>query len=405
MKSLAILSMHTSPLAQPGTGDGGGLNVYVHALSSALARSGVECDVYTRAFSPDLPAVVAVEPGLRVHHVLAGPLGPVPKDQLAGLTSEYAEAVMARMQRGYPAEAIHANYWLSGVAGHQIKHALDLRLVCTFHTLARVKGDLEPPGRADAESAVIGCSDAVLASCSAEAAQLISLYGADPDRVEILSPGVDHAFFAPGDRRAARRAIGVDPERPVVLFVGRMQPLKGADVAVRAFAAMRGERAANAQLLLVGGPSGPEGVRHLAEVHALVDTLGLSDRVRFIEPQVHETLSSFFRASEVVLVPSRSESFGLVALEAAACGTPVVAAAVGGLATVVSDGRTGVLIEGRDPAAFGWAASMILEDRGLADRMGAAAARWAGRYRWSRAAARLHALCDELCARVLVDCS
>jgi D-inositol-3-phosphate glycosyltransferase len=398
--------MHTSPLAQPGTGDGGGLNVYVHELSSALARAGVACDVYTRAFSQELPAVVDVEPGFRVHHVAAGPLGPVAKEDLEALVPEFAEAVLTRMGQGFAPDALHANYWLSGVAGHDIKHALDVPLICTFHTLARVKAqadDDEPERRARAEAKVIGCSEAVLASCTVEAQQLVELYDADPDRIHILSPGVDHAFFAPGSAAGARRAIGVDPATPVVLFVGRIQPLKGADVAVEAFARMVGERP-GALLIIVGGPSGPDGPSHLAHLHDLVADRGLSGRVRFVPPQPHEMLSSYYRAASVVLVPSRSESFGLVALEAAACGTPVVASAVGGLTTLVSHGETGFLVEERDPSRFAAAATPILTDPALAASLGAAAARRALRYRWSRSAARLRALYGELTERVLVEC-
>jgi D-inositol-3-phosphate glycosyltransferase len=399
--------MHTSPLAQPGTGDGGGLNVYVQELSSALARAGVACDVYTRAFSPDLPAVVDVEPGFRVHHVAAGPLGPVAKEDLEGLVPEFAEAVLTRMGQGFPAEAIHANYWLSGVAGHTIKHRLDLPLTCTFHTLARVKAqadDDEPERRARAEATTIGCSEAVLASCRVEADQLIGLYHADPERIHILSPGVNHAFFAPGSRAGARRALGLDPDTPVVLFVGRIQPLKGLDVAVEAFSLLAGEQSEGAVLVVVGGPSGPDGPAHLAQVHELVERRGLDRRVRFVAPQPHEMLSSYYRAASVVLVPSRSESFGLVALEAAACGTPVVASAVGGLTTLVAHGETGFLVEERDPRQFAAAAAPILADAGLAASLSVEAARRAQRYRWSRTAARLRALYGELTDRVLVEC-
>ncbi|MGH9075421.1 MAG: glycosyltransferase, partial [Acidimicrobiales bacterium] len=361
MRRLAVLSFHTSPLAQPGTGDGGGMNVYVRQLSSALARTGVECDVYTRAWSEAVPATVAVEPGLRVHHIPAGPLGPVAKEALAGLVDEFTEGVLARIRAsarsvgdGAP-DAIHANYWLSGLAGHVIKHELELPLVSTFHTLDRVKAEAspeevvaaEPARRAEAEARIIECSDAVLASCSVEAEQIVTLYGADPSRIEIVAPGVDHAFFGPGNRVQARRALGWPGTGPVgdggpggpapsplLAFVGRLQPLKGADVAVRTLGALRRRGFPGARLVVIGGPSGPQGPQELERLHRSVAELGLGSAVRFVAPQPHELLSTWYRATDVCLVPSRSESFGLVALEAAACGTPVVAAAVGGLSTL-----------------------------------------------------------------------
>src|SRR4051794_5895153 len=231
--------MHTSPLAQPGSGDGGGMNVYVRELSAALARAGVECEVFTRAENPAQAETVRVEPGLRVHHVPAGPIEPVAKEALPALVPEFTAGVLDRMGNGLAADALHANYWLSGVAGHVIKHELDLPLVCTFHTLDRVKADAdlaEQGQRAEAEATVIGCSDAILASCTVEADQIEELYHADPARIEIVSPAVDHAFFAPGNRHQARRALALPTGPPMLLFVGRIQPLKQLDVAVRAIA-------------------------------------------------------------------------------------------------------------------------------------------------------------------------
>lgn len=398
--------MHTSPLAQAGTGDGGGMNVYVRQLSSALARSGVTCDVYTRAWSPAPAAVVAVEPGLRVHHVAAGPLGPVAKEDLPGLVGEFTDGVLARMSGRYPADAVHANYWLSGLAGHSLKHQLDVPLVSTFHTLARVKaeGDQDPVRRGLAEAEVMACSDAVLASCSVEASQIAGIYGVDEHRIEVVPPGVDHAFFSPGYRPQARRALGLPPG-PMLLFVGRIQALKGVDVAVRALAALAAQaRFDQAFLVVVGGPSGADGADEVARLHRLVAQLGLAGRVRFVEPQPHELLSTYYRASDVCIVPSRSESFGLVALEAAACGTPVVAAAVGGLRTLIDHRRTGFLIEDRDPEAFAASVAEVLGDPVLAARMSRAAAALAGRYTWSLAATRLRALCARLTALSLVAC-
>jgi D-inositol-3-phosphate glycosyltransferase len=415
MRSLAVLSMHTSPLAQPGTGDGGGMNVYVRELSTALARTGVECDVYTRAWSDTLPATVPVEPGLRVHHVPAGPLAHLPKEALPGVVEEFTDGVLGRMKGGSARreggpDAIHANYWLSGMAGHVLKHELGLPLVSTFHTLDRVRaeaspedvGAAEPARRAEAEVSVIGCSDAMLASCSVEAAQISELYGGEPSRIEIVAPGVNHAFFSPGHRPQARRALGLPEDGPVLLFVGRIQPLKGAGVAIEALARLESRR--DAVLVVIGGPSGPGGQDELGRLHTLVEELGLGTRVRFVPPQRHEMLSTYYRSADVCLVPSRSESFGLVALEAAACGTPVVASAVGGLRTLVDHGRTGFLVEGRDPASFaGFVAEVLVDPRSAGDLAINAAAR-ARVYTWSGAAARLRALYAELTDRQLVDC-
>jgi D-inositol-3-phosphate glycosyltransferase len=408
--------MHTSPLAQPGTGDGGGMNVYVRELSSALARAGVACDVFTRASSSSLPATVEVEPGLVVHHISAGPPTDVPKNELYSYTGAFADGVEQRLEvlsaAGFPTDAIHANYWLSGIAGHSLKHRLDLPLVSTFHTLDRVKAEaspdeidpLDPDRRARSEAEIIGCSDAVLASCSTEVDQLVDLYGAVRDRVEIIAPGVDHAFFSPGDKAQARRALQLEFDVPLLLFVGRIQPLKGADVAIRTLHALARFNLDASRLLIVGGPSGPSGGTELDALRRLTVELALSDRVQFAPPQPHELLSTFYRAADCCIVPSRAESFGLVALEAGACGTPVVASAVGGLSSLIESGRTGYLIESRDPMAFARHVARVISEPRLARELGANAAERARSYTWSIAAARLRRLYFELTARSLVEC-
>jgi D-inositol-3-phosphate glycosyltransferase len=401
MRRLAILSFHTSPLTQPGAGDGGGMNVYVRELSIALARAGIECDVYTRAWQKGLPASVRLEPGLYVHHVAAGPPSAVDKRDLPDLVDAFVAGVLARVQAD-PPDVIHANYWLSGVAGHTLKHELGVPLVSTFHTLARVKAEAaeqEPAQRVAAEAAVIGCSDAILASTPVERDELERLYAAVPERIEIVPPGVDPHAFTPGDRAAAKRALGVDG--PVLVFVGRIQPLKGLDIAAGALAELDGR----ATLLVVGGPSGPDGADELARVRAFLDDAGLGRQVRFFPPQAHHRLRSFYQAADVCLVPSRTESFGLVALEAAACGTPVVAADVGGLRTIVDHGRTGFLVDARDRAAYAACVEKVLGDPSLAAAMSRAAVTTASRYRWANAAGRLRRLFGDLAARQLVECS
>lgn len=400
---LAVLSMHTSPLAQPGCGDGGGMNVYVRELVSSLARAGVTSSVYVRRWCDDLPDELEVEQGFRVVHVSAGPVD-LPKNDLHSVVDEFTDAVADHLIATGGVDALHANYWLSGVVGHRLKHRLDLPLVSTFHTLARVKaetGEHEPARRVEAEAEVVGCSDVILASCTTESSQLVDLYGASRARVEIVSPGVDHTLFSPGDRLEARRSLGLG-SYPVLLFVGRIQPLKGLRVAIGALAELADPTAV---LVVVGGPSGEDGFAELQGARGLVRRLGLEGRVRFVDPQPHHIHPYYYRAADVVVVPSRSESFGLVALEAAACGTPVVAAGVGGLVTLVEHGESGFLVEGRDPKAFARQIDRILGEPDLARRLSTASVQLAARYTWSTTAARLRRLYADVTARSLVSCS
>ena len=402
MRRLAVLSLHSSPLLQPGSGDAGGMNVYVRELVASLAQAGVESTVYTRRWRDDLPAVVNVEPGFRVVHVPAG-ASSLAKEQLPTIVDDFTDFVIDDLRSSGDVDALHANYWLSGIAGHRIKHTLDLPLVSVFHTLARVKadtGDAEPQRRIDAEAEVIRCSDVIIANSRAEADQLEHYYHAEPSRVEVVSPGVDHAFFSPGNKRGARKALGLGNE-PVLLFVGRIQPLKGAAVAVEAVARAHNH---DAKLLIVGGASGAEGNDEVRRVHALVDELHVRDRVVFIPPQPHHVLSTYYRAADAVLVPSRSESFGLVALEAAACGTPVVAAAVGGLLTLVEDGRTGYLIDSHQPRDYTAAIDRILGDDALRQALSAGAVKSAASYTWATTAARLRRIYADLVTRAPLRC-
>ncbi len=421
MRRLAILSYHSSPLNQPGVGDSGGMDVYVREMASALARLGISCDVFTRRTSNSQQDTVLVEPNLRVHYVEAGPVAEVPLAELEFYLGAFTDKVLTAMTdpHGLPLsdfnggryDAIHANYWLSAVAGHTLKHELDLPLLATFHTLDRVKAETDPDlapqalmsRRAIAEANVIGCADAVLASCAVEAQQLRDLYDADPARIWIIPLGIDHAFFAPGTRAAARSAIGIDGGGLVCLFVGRIQPLKRADLAVRAVSELA-RRGRDVSLIIVGGPSGHQGEATAKQLEALVRELGIADRVSFVAPKPHHLLSSYYRAANVVLVPSRSESFGLVALEAASCGIPVVASNVGGLSTLVVDRLSGLLIDEADPIAYADAVDTITRTPESAERYGENAVAVASAYTWKKAAMSFVERSQGLVRHSLVGC-
>jgi len=399
---IAMLSLHTSPLAQPGSGDSGGMNVYIRELVGHLAHTGATVHVYVRAWHPDLPAEVQLEPGVRVVHIPAGPYA-LEKEELYDIVDEFADKVQADIIEQGGVDVLHANYWLSGVAGHRIKHRLDVPLVTTFHTLARVKaetGDHEPERRAHAEAEVIACSDAVTASCVAEANWLRRLYDTPPERISFVVPGVEHAIFSPGMQSAAREAVGLQ-DKPTVLFVGRIQPLKGVSVAADALGRMKNK---DAQLVIVGGPSGREGEQELALVKQAIARHGLQARVRFEKPVPHHLLSSWYRAADICIVPSRSESFGLVALEAAACGTPVVASSVGGLLTLVDHGKTGFLVAGRDPSVFATYMDQIFSHPMLAAELAMASFERAQNYRWLDTALHLRELYAHLASRKPVSC-
>jgi D-inositol-3-phosphate glycosyltransferase len=398
-----MISFHTSPLAQPGSGDSGGMNVYVRELASALAQAGVECTTYTRRTHPDQADVVFVEPGHRVVHITAGAFD-LPKEELPSVLPEFGDAVIDHMKNVAPADVLHANYFLSGLVAHRIKHELDIPFVTTFHTLAKVKaegGDHESEWRHDAEADIIACADAICVNCTEEENQFRRLYGNPRGRIEIVAPGVEHAFFAPGERHGARRALDLPDDVPVVLFVGRIQPLKAPDVAVRALAALQRP---DALLLVVGGASGAEGDAEVAHLESLIEELGVQSQVRFVPPQPHHILSTYYRAADAVVVPSRSESFGLVALEASACGVPVVASGVGGLLTLVDHGETGYLVPDRDPVLFAHYLREIIDHPSHAAALGRRGAERAKRYTWSFSAARLRRLYTDLGARELVAC-
>jgi D-inositol-3-phosphate glycosyltransferase len=379
------------------------MNVYVDSLTRSLALAGVPCDVFCRAESADVEPVVEVAPGYRVINLEVGPRRPLPRAAWPELIDRYHAAAREFMANDGRYDVLHAHYWVSGAVAHRLKHELDLPLVSTFHTLARVKaaaGFDDDVARAGIESDIMRCSDLMIANTRDEADQLVELYGADPARIEILAPGVDHTVFHPRGRAAAKARLGLTRRR-TLLFAGRIQPLKGADVAVRVVAALDDP---DVELLVVGGPSGIDGEREMRRLVALVAELGVGAQVRFVPPQAHDALADYYRAADVCIVPSRTESFGLVALEAASCGTPVVASAVGGLRHLVADDRSGYLVGCCDATNFVGPVRDILADPQLAVRLSDGAIALAATYSWNMAAVRLRRHYDDLAVRELVSC-
>jgi D-inositol-3-phosphate glycosyltransferase len=388
-----MISLHTSPLDQPGTGDAGGMNVYVVELSKRLAMLGIEIDVFTRATTSAMPAKVELLPGVTVRNVAAGPYEGLSKNELPAQLCTFARAVLraeAIREPGYY-DVIHSHYWLSGQAGLLARDRWAVPLVHTMHTMAKVKNaslaedDVpEPPARLLGEEQVVEAADRLLANTDDEAEELISLYGAQPAKVGVVNPGVDLDMFSPADQLVARKALGLRPDAIVLAFVGRIQPLKAPDILIRAAARMLEKEPSLRDRLVVaiiGGPSG-NGMEH-PESHAqLARELGIYDVTWFVKPMARAALADWYRAASVVCVPSYSESFGLVALEAQACGTPVVAAAVGGLTTAVADGVTGLLVPGHDIGDFADALRRIATDPQLRETMSRAAVRHAGHFGW-----------------------
>ena len=402
-RRIATISVHTSPLDQPGTGDAGGLNVYVVEVAKRLAARGTEVEIFTRAVSRDAPPVTELAPGVLVRHVTAGPFEELDKADMPAQICHFTFEVL-RTEASYAPgryDLVHAHYWLSGQVGAVAKERWGVPLVQSMHTLGKVKnaalatGDsAEPESRIRGEAEVVAAADRLVANTAEEARQLIELYGADASRVETVHPGVDLAVFRPdrADRRdAARQALGLAPDAFVLLFAGRMQPLKGPDILLRAVARMIRDDPALASRLavvFVGGPSGlgrndPDMVTQLAA------RLGISDVVRLEPPCPQSELADWYRAATVVTVPSYSESFGLVALEAQACGTPVVAASVGGLRTAVRDGESGILVDSHDPADYARVLRQLAASPRTLARLSAGAIQHASGFGWSAAVDRL----------------
>jgi len=399
---IAVLSVHTSPLDQPGTGDAGGMNVYIDQTSRLLAEAGIEVEIFTRATNSGQPAEVELVPGVRVRHISAGPYEGLAKADLPSQLCAMTAGVM-RVEAAHPEgwfDLIHSHYWLSGQVGWLAGERWDVPLVHSMHTMAKVKnagladGDTpEPTVRIIGEEQVVAAATRLVANTRIEAAELIDLYGAQPDRVDVVHPGVDLAMFQPGSVPQARTELGIASDAVLLLFVGRIQPLKAPDVLVRAAAelvATRPELRARLVVAICGGPSGT-GLERPTSLEDLAGELQIADLVRFIPPGDRARLAQWYRAADLTVVPSHSESFGLVAVESQACGTPVIAAAVGGLQTAVADGRSGLLVFGHDPRDYARAIASILDDPGRRAAMSVAARDHAEQFGWAGTAAGLMA--------------
>ncbi|MFC5722594.1 D-inositol-3-phosphate glycosyltransferase [Streptomyces gamaensis] len=403
-RRVAMLSVHTSPLHQPGTGDAGGMNVYIVELAKRLAGIGVEVEVFTRATAGGLPPTVELAPGVLVRHIDAGPYEGLAKEELPAQLCAFTHGVMQAWAGHRPGhyDLVHSHYWLSGHVGWLAAERWGVPLVHAMHTMAKVKnaalaeGDTpEPAARVIGETQIVRAADRLIANTAGEAEELIRHYDADPGKVAVVHPGVNLDRFRPtgpdvaASRAAARARLGLPADALIPLFAGRIQPLKAPDVLLRAVAVLldaRPELRSRIVVPVVGGPSGsglakPEGLQKLAA------RLGIADVVRFRPPVGQEQLADWYRAASVLVMPSYSESFGLVAVEAEASGTPVIAAAVGGLPVAVRDGVSGLLVAGHDPADYARALGRFADDAGLADRMGAAAAGHARSFGWDEAAA------------------
>lgn len=399
-RRIAVLSVHTSPLDQPGTGDAGGMNVYIVEIAKRLASLGTEVEIFTRATGGDLPPVVEFAPGVLVRHVTAGPYEGLAKEDLPAQLCAFTSGVLraeARNEPGYY-DLVHSHYWLSGHVGWLARERWGVPLVHSMHTMAKVKNaalaedDIpEPSARVIGEAQVVAVADRLVANTADEAAQLVELYDADPGRVHIVHPGVDLDVFGPGDVAASRARLGLAADAAVLLFVGRIQPLKAPDVLLRAAAELVAASPVVRDRLVVavvGGPSG-SGLAAPEHLQKLAARLGLSDLVRFEAPVEQHALADWYRAATATVVPSYNESFGLVALESQACGTPVVAASVGGLRTAVADGCSGLLIDSHEPGDYAAALHRLIASPRLRADLSRGAIDHAVRFGWSASAAAM----------------
>jgi len=395
---VAMLSVHTCPLAALGGKETGGMNVYVRELSRELGRMGVEVGVFTRSQNAAIPRVVPLGARARVVHLAAGPQAPMPRAAIHAYLDEFVDGVDSwRLTQGADYDLIHAHYWLSGVAALALRERWSVPVLQMFHTLGRLKNraarsvtELEPALRLREETRIVGASDRIVAANVVERAELLRDYAAHAPRIATIPCGVDTALFAPGDPTAARVALALQPH-PVLLWVGRIAPIKGLDTLLDAIARLRAAGTA-LSLLIVGGEADEPRNGHEVALRERLERLGLGTAVRFVGPLPQDVLPTYYVAADVTVLPSYYESFGMVALEAMACGSPVIASRVGGLVTTVRDGVTGFLVPESDVGALAERIAALIADPDLRWRIGREGVRWAAAHRWPCVA---EAICRE----------
>lgn len=396
---VAMLSVHTCPLAALGGKETGGMNVYVRETARELGRMGVTVDVFTRSQNASIPRVAELGEGARVIHLPAGPQAPIERQAIHPHLPQFIEGVEAhRWAEGIDYDVIHAHYWLSGVAGLELREQWGVPLVQMFHTLGRLKnavaqrpGELEPELRIAEESRIVESADRIVAANVVERAHLVWYYGAKTEGISVIPCGVDTELFQPMSQAAAKDLLELPPE-PALLYVGRLEPIKGLETLLDAMARIGG----GARLYIVGGDSDEPSSAHAARLRTRVARLGLERRVRFLGAQPQRRLRYFYAAAEATVMPSYYESFGMVALEAMACGSPVVASRVGGLTTTVKDGVTGYLVPEGDAGALSERLERLLHDPETRARLGREASRWAADHRWPCVAEAVCRLYSEL---------
>ncbi|NLE45824.1 MAG: glycosyltransferase family 1 protein [Chloroflexi bacterium] len=406
---IAMLSVHTCPLAMLGGKEAGGMNVYVRDLSREFAQQGQHVDIFTRSQDPAVPRVShLLGRGARVFHIRAGPEHPYDKHLVYDHLPEFVDNVLEVASRdGVQYDVIHSHYWLSGVAALALRERWGVPVVHMFHTLGEMKNrvaqrpeERETDQRIAVEREIVDLADVVIAATPAEQKQLVEYYGADPSRIRVISPGVDIERFHPIPAEQARERIAVCPDLPIILFVGRIEPLKGIDSLLQAIARVLEscpDLHGRLCVPVIGGD--PDRVREDEEMVRLLelrDELGIHDVVLFLGAKDQDTLPYYYSAASMVVMPSDYESFGMVALEAMACGTPVIASDVGGLAFLVKNGRTGYRVPARDPDALADRILRLLTDEGLRRRIGYRAMCWAESYAWPRIAQRIEGVYAEL---------